>query len=140
MGMIKEFKEFAVKGNMIDMAVGIIIGSAFGKMVSSLVTDVMMPPIGKVMKNVDFTNLFLVLGEGKYESLAKAKEAGAATLNYGMFINIGIEFLITAIAVFLVVKAINKLKKKEEAKAAPAPVISDEVKLLTEIRDALKSR
>jgi large conductance mechanosensitive channel len=141
--IIKEFKEFAVKGNMIDMAVGIIIGGAFGKIVSSLVNDILMPPIGKLMKNINFTDLFLVLGSGQYESLAQAKAAGAATLNYGTFINIGIEFLITAMAVFIMVKAINKLKRQEAASpTAPSvpPPPSAQEKLLTEIRDLLKNR
>ena len=138
MGMIKEFKEFAVKGNVVDMAVGIIIGGAFGTIVKSLVSDVIMPPIGKLMGGVDFSNLFVVLGEGSFDSLDKAKEAGAATINYGVFINNVISFLIVAFAVFLLVKSINSLKRKEEEKPAAPPKPSAEETLLTEIRDLLK--
>ena len=115
MGMIKEFKEFAVKGNVVDMAVGIIIGGAFGTIVKSLVADVIMPPIGLMLGGVDFGNLFVVLGEGSYESLDAAKEAGAATINYGVFMNNVISFLIVAFAVFMLIRAINKLKREEEA-------------------------
>jgi len=140
MGMVKEFKEFAVKGNVVDMAVGIIIGGAFGTIVKSLVSDVIMPPIGLLMGGVDFSNLFMVLGDGTFESLDAAKEAGAATINYGVFINNVISFLIVAFAVFLLVKAINNLKRKEEAKPAPPPGPSAEEKLLGEIRDVLKQK
>jgi large conductance mechanosensitive channel len=118
MGFVKEFKEFAVKGNVMDMAIGIIIGGAFGKIVSSFVTDVIMPPIGMLLGGVDFTNLFVSLGPEKYASLAEAAEAGAATINYGVFINTVIDFLIIALVIFMVIKQMNKLKKKEE----PAPV------------------
>ena len=138
MGILKEFKEFAVKGNALDMAVGIIIGAAFGKIVGSLVEDVIMPPIGKLIGGIDFSELFVNLGEGDYNSLATAKAAGAATLNYGMFINTVINFLIVAFAVFLLVKGINTLKRKEEAKPSSAP--SEEVVLLTQIRDSLRAR
>lgn len=113
--MFKEFKEFAVKGNMIDMAVGIIIGAAFGKIVASLVEDIIMPPLGLLLGKVDFTNLYLNLSGGDYASLAAAKEAGAATLNYGVFINNIISFLIVAFAVFLLVRSINRLRKLKEA-------------------------
>jgi len=120
--MFKEFKEFAVKGNVMDMAVGIIIGAAFGSIVTSFVNDVIMPPVGLLLGNVDFTNLFLVLKEGKipspYESLAAAKGAGAVTMNIGVFINTIISFLIVAFAVFLVVKNLNRLKREEEAPPA----------------------
>ena len=135
MGMLKEFKDFAVKGNAIDMAVGIIIGAAFGKIVSSLVKDIIMPPIGKLMGGVDFTGLFINLGDGTYETLAEAQKAGAPTLNYGNFIQVTIDFIIVAFAIFMMVRTINRFKKKEEAKPA-AP--SKEVVLLTEIRDALQ--
>ncbi|NJD56569.1 MAG: large-conductance mechanosensitive channel protein MscL [Nitrospirae bacterium] len=123
--MFREFKEFAVKGNVMDMAVGIIIGAAFGTIVTSFVNDVIMPPIGLLLGNVDFTNLFLVLKEGKvpspYESLAAAKGAGAVTMNIGVFINTIISFLIVAFAVFLVVKNVNRLKREEKAPpAAPS--------------------
>jgi len=138
MGMVKEFKEFAVKGNVVDMAVGIIIGGAFGTIVKSLVSDIIMPPVGLLLGGVDFSNLFLVLGPESYESLDLAKEAGAATVNYGIFINNVISFLIVAFAVFLLVKGMNTLKKKEEAKPAAPPKPPEDVVLLTEIRDLLK--
>lgn len=116
--MFKEFREFAVKGNVVDMAVGIIIGGAFGTIVKSLVADVLMPPIGLLMGGVDFTNLFIVLkagdGGGTFLSLADAKGAGAVTINYGLFINSVISFLIVAFAVFLVIRQINRLKREEE--------------------------
>ncbi len=116
--MFKEFKEFAMRGNVIDMAVGIVIGGAFGKIVSSLVKDVIMPPIGKLMGNVDFSNLFINLSGGEYASLAEAQEAGAATLNYGLFINTVLDFIIIAFAIFMVIRAMNRLKRKEEAPPA----------------------
>ncbi len=125
--MLKEFKDFAMRGNVVDMAVGIIIGAAFGKIVSSLVSDVLMPPIGVIMGSVSFSDLNIPLGEG----------AEAATLNYGMFIDQIINFLIVAIAVFFLIKAINSLKKKEEEKPAEPPKPSAEETLLTEIRDLL---
>jgi len=140
MSWIKEFKQFAVRGNVMDMAIGIIIGAAFGKIVSSLVADILMPPIGKLMGNVDFSSLFIVLGAGTYPSLAAAKEAGAATLNYGIFINAVIDFVIVAFAVFMLVKGLNAMRRKEEAKAVPPPVPSAEEKLLAEIRDLLKHK
>lgn len=123
--MLKEFKEFAIKGNVVDMAVGIVIGAAFGTIVKSLVADVIMPPIGLLLGNVDFQNMFAVLKQGAevagpYASLAAAQEAGAVTLNYGAFINTIVSFLIVAFAVFLVVKQINRLKR-EEAAAPPPP-------------------
>jgi large conductance mechanosensitive channel len=121
--MLKEFKEFAMKGNVIDMAVGIIIGAAFGTIVNSLVQDVIMPPIGLLLGNVDFTNIFAVLKEGKvtgpYASVAAAKSAGAVTVNFGVFINTIISFILIAFAVFLLVRTINKLRREEEA---PPPV------------------
>jgi len=113
--MVKEFKEFALKGNVIDLAVGLIIGAAFGKIVNSLVNDIIMPPIGRVLGKVDFTNLFINLSDQSYTSLVEAKKAGAATLNYGLFLNTCIEFLIVAFAVFLLVRQINRMRK------APAP-------------------
>ena len=136
--MLKEFKEFAMRGNVVDMAVGIIIGAAFGKIVSSLVNDVIMPPIGMLMGNVDFSELFINLSDGDFASLAAAKEAGAATINYGVFINTVLDFIIVAFAIFMVIRGMNKLKKKEEEKPAEPPKPSDEVLLLQEIRDALK--
>ncbi len=116
--MFKEFREFAVKGNVMDMAVGIIIGAAFGRIVGSLVSDVLMPPIGLLLGKVDFANLFISLSGTAYSSVAAAKAAGAPTLNYGMFLNTVLEFLIVAFAVFLVVKQVNRLKR-EPAPAAP---------------------
>jgi large conductance mechanosensitive channel len=118
--MLKEFKEFALRGNVLDLAIGVIIGGAFGKIVSSFVSDVLMPPIGKLLGGVDFSNLFVVLGPGEYATLAAAKEAGAATLNYGSFINTLIDFLIIAFSIFLVVKAVNRAMPKPAPAAAPA--------------------
>jgi large conductance mechanosensitive channel len=123
--MLKEFKEFAMKGNMMDMAIGIIIGAAFGKIVSSLVADVLMPPLGKVMGNVDFSSLFVNLSDGNFPSLAAAKAAGAATVNYGIFINTVIDFVIIAFVLFLAIKGMNAMKRKEAA-AAPAPPTTKE--------------
>lgn len=116
--MLKEFKEFAMRGNVMDMAVGIIIGAAFGKIISSLVSDVLMPPIGKLMGGVNFSNLFISLSGGQHASLEAAKAAGAATINYGVFINTVIDFIIVAFAIFLLVKAMNKAKRKQEAPPA----------------------
>lgn len=140
MSVVQEFKQFAMKGNVMDMAIGIIIGGAFGKIVSSLVTDVLMPPIGKLMGGVDFSNLFVTLDpdKGPFKTLADAKAAGVATINYGLFINTVIDFIIVAFAIFLMVKGLNAMRRKEEAKpAAPAEPPAD-VKLLAEIRDLLK--
>ena len=125
--MLKEFKEFAMRGNVVDMAVGIIIGAAFGGIISSLVSDVIMPPIGLLLGNVDFSNMFAVLKEGAkaagpYASVAAAKAAGATTLNYGLFINTIVNFVIVAFAIFLLIKAINQMKRKE---AAPPPATKD---------------
>ncbi len=117
--MLKEFRDFAMRGNVIDLAVGIIIGAAFGKIVSSLVNDILMPPIGILLGKVDFSNLFLNLSAKHYDSLAEAKAAGAATINYGVFINNVIDFAIVAFAVFLLVKQVNRLTKKPEPAAAP---------------------
>ena len=116
--MLKEFKEFAMRGNVVDMAVGIIIGAAFGKIVSSLVKDVIMPPIGLLMGNVDFTNLFINLSDQVYTNLSAAQEAGAATINYGVFINTVLDFIIVAFAIFMVIRQMNKLKKTDEAPPA----------------------
>ncbi len=138
MGLAQEFKSFALKGNVVDMAVGIIIGGAFGKIVSSFVKDVLMPPIGLLLGGVDFSSLFINLGDTAYETLAAAQEAGAPTVNYGSFIQTVIDFLIIAFAIFMAIKAMNNLRKKEEEKPAPPPEPSAEVKLLSEIRDSLK--
>ena len=131
MGMISEFKQFAIKGNMVDMAVGIIIGAAFGKIVSSLVNDVIMPPLGLAIGGVDFSELAVVLKEA-------TEEAAAVTVNYGVFIQTIIDFLIIALAIFVAVKVINSMKRKEEEKPSESPKPSEEVLLLREIRDALK--
>ncbi|MZR30357.1 large-conductance mechanosensitive channel protein MscL [Sneathiella litorea] len=138
--MLKEFKDFAMRGNVVDMAVGIIIGAAFGTIVKSLVADIIMPPIGMLLGGVDFTDFFITLSSGSFETLAAAKEAGAVTLNYGAFFNTVISFLIVAFAIFLLIKQINRLKtKEEEAPAEPAAPPREEV-LLEEIRDLLKSQ
>ena len=121
MGMIKEFKEFAMRGNVVDMAVGIIIGGAFGKIVTSMVNDIIMPPIGKAMGDVNFADMFINLGSGQYKSLADAKAAGAAVIAYGSFINVVIDFLIVAFCIFLMIKAMNTMKNRlEHAPTAPA--------------------
>ena len=142
--MLKEFKEFAIKGNMLDMAVGIIVGAAFGTVVQSLVKDVIMPPIGLLLGGVDFTNLFLTASQGDvagpYATLTAAQEAGAVTINYGVFVNAIISFLIVGFAVFLLVRSFNKLKRAEEAAPAAPPAPSAQETLLGEIRDLLKAR
>ena len=117
--MLKEFKEFAMRGNVLDMAVGIIIGAAFGKIVTSFVEDVMMPPVGRLLGRVDFSNLFLNLTDKQYDTIAAAKAAGAATLNYGSFLNTVINFLIVAFAVFLLVRQVNRWTTKPAVAAAP---------------------
>jgi len=123
--MFKEFKEFAVKGNVMDLAVGVIIGAAFGKIVTSLVNDVIMPVIGLLLGKVDFSNLFINLSGGSYASLAEAKKAGAATLNYGLFINTLIDFLIIALIIFIMVKWVNKLRRPAPAPAPAAPTTKE---------------
>ena len=144
MSLIKEFKEFAMRGNVVDLAVGVIIGAAFGKVVTSMVNDVIMPPIGKMMGGVNFGDLFISLDAAKTQgitSLAKAKEAGAAVIAYGSFVNTLIDFTIVAFCIFMVIKVMNSMKKKPApaAPAAPAEPTKEE-KLLTEIRDVLKAR
>jgi len=138
--MLKEFKEFAMKGNMLDMAIGIVIGAAFGKIIESLVKDVIMPPIGLLMGGVDFSNMFAVLKQGKeagpYATVELAQKAGAVTWNYGVFINTIIAFLIVAFAIFMLIKAVNKVRKAEPPPAPAAP--PEDVVLLREIRDSLK--
>lgn len=116
--MLKEFKEFAMRGSVIDMAVGIVIGAAFGKIVTSFVNDILMPPIGRVLGKMDFSNLFLNLSDQEYSTLAEAKKAGAATINYGLFLNATIDFVIVAFALFLLIRQVNRLKR-EEPPAAP---------------------
>tara|TARA_R100001039_G_scaffold32944_2_gene26130 strand:- start:655 stop:1188 length:534 start_codon:yes stop_codon:yes gene_type:complete len=143
MSMIKEFREFAVRGNVVDMAVGIIIGGAFGTIVKSLVSDVIMPPVGLLLADVDFVDLFVVLkGNGPFATLADAQVAGAVTLNYGVFINNVISFLIVAWAVFFLVRGLNRVKRKEEEAAPveppPTPEVPEDILLLREIRDNLK--
>ncbi|MBC7429820.1 MAG: large conductance mechanosensitive channel protein MscL [Bacteriovorax sp.] len=138
--MIKEFKEFAVKGNVVDLAVGVILGAAFGTIVKSLVDDIIMPPIGFLLGNVDFSNLFVVIKEGTkapgpYNTLAEASAAGAVLIKYGAFANTVVSFMIVAFSVFLLVSQLQKLKNAEPVVTPP---ITDEVKLLGEIRDLLK--
>ncbi len=140
MKVLQEFKDFAMKGNVVDMAVGVIIGGAFGKIVSSLVNDVIMPPIGKLLGNVDFSSLFIDMSGVGYASLAEAQKAGAATINYGVFLNTIINFIIVAFCLFMVIKGMNAMKKKEEAKpGVPAVAPRNEI-LLEEIRDLLKKK
>ncbi|MBE3112031.1 MAG: large conductance mechanosensitive channel protein MscL [Acidobacteria bacterium] len=135
--MLNEFKEFALRGNVVDMAVGIIIGAAFSTIVKSLVDDVIMPPIGVVTRGVDFSNLFISLSGGDYQSLAQAREAGAPTINIGVFINNVISFMIVAFVLFMVIKAMNTLRRKQEEAPATEPPPSREVQLLEDIRNAL---
>lgn len=143
--MLKEFKEFAMRGNVVDLAVGVIIGAAFGKIVDSLVKDIIMPPIGLILGKVDFANLYVLLKEsdkvpGPYPTLEAAQKAGAVTINYGNFINVAISFVIVAFAVFLLVKGLNSMKRAQDAAAAaPAPTPED-VQLLREIRDLLQKK
>jgi len=136
--MLQEFKKFVMRGNVLDLAVAVIIGAAFGAIVTSLVNDILMPPIGLLMGGVDFSNLFVNLSGGSYATLAAAEEAGAAVIRYGVFINKVINFLIVAFAIFMVVRTANSMKKKEEAAPAAPPAPSAEEKLLMEIRDLLK--
>ncbi len=142
--MWKEFKAFALRGNVIDMAIGIIIGLAFGAVVQSLVKDVLMPPIGLLVGGVDFSDLFIVLREGTipgpYPTLAAAREVGAVTLNVGLFLNSVVNFLIVAFSVFLVVKGIHQLQRRQEAAPAVPPKPSPQEQLLMEIRDLLKAQ
>ena len=139
---IKEFKEFATRGNVVDMAVGVIIGGAFGKIVTSLVNDVIMPLIGQLTGGLDFSNLFIALSSNHYNTLTEAKEAGVAVLAYGSFIQNVVDFLIIAFCIFLFIKGINILKKKKEepTKSVEPPTPSKEELILTEIRDILRSQ
>lgn len=139
MGMIKEFKEFAMRGNVVDMAVGIVIGAAFGKIVSSLVANVVMPPIGILLGGVDFAKLGITLKEG-VAATATSEAVAPVVLGYGLFINTVIDFVIIAFAIFMVIKLMNTFKKKEETKPAAPPAPTKEEKLLGEIRDILKAR
>jgi large conductance mechanosensitive channel len=136
MAIIQEFKEFAVKGNMVDLAVAVIIGGAFGKIIDSLVKDIIMPLVGLLLGGVDFRHLFITLGSASYATLAEAEKAGAAVLRYGVFIQTLVDFLIIAWAIFLAVKAINRMKREQPPEAPAAP--PEEVVLLREIRDAVR--
>ena len=144
--MFKEFREFALGGSVVDLAVGVIIGGAFGTIVNSMVQDVLMPVVGLATGGIDFGQRYVLLSDGKvpgpYDSLAAAKAAGAATMNYGLFINAVIAFLIVAFVLFMVIKAMNTARRKEAAAAPPPPppAISGEEKLLGEIRDLLRAR
>ncbi len=141
MGMMQEFKEFAVKGNVIDLAVGVIIGGAFGKIVGSLVDDVIMPLVGRVVGSLDFSNLFVVLGTvppGTAQTLAELKKAGVPVLAYGNFITVAVNFLILAFIIFMMVKQINRLKRSAPPAPEAAPVTPEDILLLREIRDNLK--
>jgi large conductance mechanosensitive channel len=141
--MLREFREFAIRGNAVDMAVGLIVGAAFGAIVNSLVADIVTPPLGLLVGGTDFSNLFVVLHDGvtagPYASVAAAKQAGAVTLNVGLFLNALFSFLLISFAVFLVVKGINRARRQPPAEALPAPPTAEEA-LLTEIRDLLKAR
>jgi large conductance mechanosensitive channel len=139
-GFIKEFKDFAMRGNVLDMAVGIVIGAAFTAIVNSLVKDIIMPPIGLLTGGLDFSNLFISLSSAHFNSLADATAAGAPVLRYGVFINAIINFLIVALAIFILIKQVNRFKRKEEAAPAAPPAPPADVVLLTEIRDLLKAR
>jgi large conductance mechanosensitive channel len=135
--MLKEFREFAVRGNVVDLAVGVIVGAAFTAIVNSLVGDIIMPPLGLLTGGVDFTNHFITLKGGRYETLEAARAAGAVTINYGLFLNAVLRFLIVAFAVFLLVRQINRLHRREPPPPAP-PTLQE--RLLAEIRDLLKER
>lgn len=142
MSFMTEFKEFALKGNVVDLAVGVIIGGAFQKIVDSMVKDVVMPILGKLVGGVDFKHLYLNLGDKTYETLEAAEKAGAPLVKYGAFINTTIDFVIIAMAIFVAIKAMNKLKCAEEPAPAPAapPPEPEDLKVLKEIRDAIKAR
>ncbi|PIV22336.1 MAG: large conductance mechanosensitive channel protein MscL [Hydrogenophilales bacterium CG03_land_8_20_14_0_80_62_28] len=137
MSMMQEFKEFAMRGNVVDMAVGVVIGSAFGKIVDSLVKDVIMPPIGLMMGGVDFSQLYINLSDIAYESLAAAEKAGAPLIKYGMFINTMINFVIIAFVIFMLIKGINRMKREQPAAQVEAPPTPEDIILLREIRDSL---
>jgi large conductance mechanosensitive channel len=143
--VLKEFRDFAMRGNVLDLAVGVVLGASFGTIVKSLVDDVIMPPLGLLIGGVDFSNIFITLKAGAkaappYATLADAKAAGATTMNLGVFVNTIISFLIIALAIFLVVRAANRLMAQKEAKPAPPPEPTKSEVLLTEIRDAIKAR
>lgn len=142
--MLKEFREFALKGNMIDLAVGVVLGTAFSTVVNSVVKDVLMPPLGALVGGLDFSNMFFVIREGNppgpYASPASAADAGAVTLNYGLFANAVVSFVIVALALFLVVRAMNRLRKPDAAAPEAQPAPSTQETLLTEIRDILRAK
>ncbi|QSI76888.1 MULTISPECIES: large conductance mechanosensitive channel protein MscL [Niveibacterium] len=138
MSFLSEFKEFALKGNVVDLAVGVIIGGAFGKIVDSLVKDVVMPILGRLIGGVDFKHLYLNLGDKTFETLEAAEKAGAPLVKYGAFINATVDFLIIALAIFVAMKAVNKLKREQPAAPAEEPPTPEDIVLLREIRDALK--
>jgi large conductance mechanosensitive channel len=138
MSIIKEFKEFAVKGNVVDLAVAVIIGGAFGQIVSSFVNDIIMPPLGLLLGGVDFTDLKWVLRDAYVDP--DGTELGAVSVNYGSFIQVVVDFLIIAAVIFMAIRTLTKMKKKEEAKPTPTPVVTNEEKLLSEIRDILKTQ
>jgi len=142
--MLKEFRDFALRGNVVDLAVGVIIGAAFGAIVNSLVTDIIMPIVGLVTGGIDFSQVLIVLKQGTppgpYPTLAAAKTAGAVTLNIGLFVNFIVTFTIVAFVLFLVVKAMNRARRKQEAEPAPPPGPTLDQRLLTEIRDLLQRR
>lgn len=141
MSFLREFKEFAMRGNVVDLAVGVIIGGAFGKIVDSLVKDVIMPVVGRMLGGVDFRHLYVNLGDKTFETLEAAEKAGAPLVKYGAFINTTIDFIIVAFAIFVAIKAMNRLKRAEPPAPAPEPAPEPEdIKLLREIRDALKQR
>jgi large conductance mechanosensitive channel len=135
--MLKEFREFAMRGNVLDMAVGIILGAAFGRIITSFVEDVLMPPLGLLLGRVDFSNLFVTLGRESYPSLAAARAAGAATINYGVFVNTMVNFVLIAFAIFVLVRQVNRVRATTPP--PPAPPSRQEV-LLAEIRDAIRTR
>jgi large conductance mechanosensitive channel len=138
--MLKEFREFIMRGNVIDLAVGVIIGAAFGKIVTSFTNDILMPPVGLLLGKVDFTNLFLTLSGGAFATLADAKKAGAVTINFGVFCNKVLDFLIIAFAIFLMIKQVNRLHRRAEAAPAAPPEPPATEKLLGEIRDLLAKK
>ncbi|NMF89163.1 large conductance mechanosensitive channel protein MscL [Aromatoleum petrolei] len=141
MSFLREFKEFAMRGNVVDLAVGVIIGGAFGKIVDSLVKDVIMPIVGRMLGGVDFKHLYINLGDKTFETMEAAEKAGAPLVKYGAFINTTIDFIIIAFAIFVAIKAINRLKRAEPPAPPPEPAPEPEdIKLLREIRDALKQR
>ncbi len=138
MSMMQKFKEFAMRGNVVDLAVGVVIGGAFGKIVDSMVKDVIMPVVGKILGGVDFKQLYINLGDQAFDTLEAAEKAGAPLIKYGAFINTIVDFIIVAFVIFMVVKGMNKMKRQEEAAPAAPPAPPEDVLLLREIRDSLR--